>query len=95
MKYLILLALFISCAATVESDAKAKWELCGPATIKQKWRLCDQRDLDQGKKGWCYITLECKKSLFGKKKRNKLLHCAYGDENCFRKHLFDKKRLKR
>jgi hypothetical protein len=56
------------------------------------WRFCSSIDKDLNKKGFCYITKECRRKIIIEKCRAKTLFCSWGDIACLEKwEVLDKK----
>ena len=88
----LLFILLVGCSST----EAARWKIEDVALEKRAWRHCEERfdGVEMHRKGFCYISKECKKRLIGKKCRRLPLFCAYGDLECFDKYKLFNKKLK-
>ena len=72
--------LLISSCATMSSA----WVEESPAKENRSWRFCSKEldGIELDKKGFCYITKECRKKLWWYDCRKKQYYCAWGDIDC-------------
>ena len=89
--------LFVALLSCSTAEADKNWKIDDVSDAEKEWRFCDERldGPDKKDKGFCYISRECYKTIFGNQRCRPLpLFCAWGDLGCYEKFKLKSKKLR-